>query len=413
MTAINSVADTLNSNYKQVYGDSIEDLIPDGVKLLQSLPFEKGEQQQGGTYNQPVALGLEHGITFEAGDAVANLNAAVAGKLENAQVTGYQIIGRSQFGYTAASRAASGKNAFEQATGIVLRNLMKSCKKRGEVLGFYGQAGLGTVSANAANVITLSAASTAEGIWAGMVGMLIDAYTSAGAVRKLGMKITAVSFNSSGQALLTVDDSATVAATDVLWYYGSYGKQFAGVRQILDQSTTSLFGISQTTYADLWRGTTYAVGGNLTYAKLTKGLSLALPKGGEGKYKVFMHHESWQDVANEVESVPTGNMDARYTPKLLEKGFDNIKFHCVTGIVELVPSIYVKRGDAFALPQDGSWKRIGSSDFTMKVPGVDNGQVFRHMENVGAFEVRCFADQAVFCEAPARSVYFSGITQSA
>lgn len=420
MTTVNTIADTLNANYKQVYGDDIEDLIPDGVKVLNDLALEKGEQQQGGTYNQPVALGLEHGITFEAGDAVANLNAAVAGKLENAQVTGFQIVGRAQFGWTAAQRAASSKNAFEQITGVVLRSLMKSCKKKGEALALYGGGstaaptlGLGTVSTNVANVIVLTVATTAEGIWAGMVGMLIDAYTSAGLLRKSAMKITAVSLLTTGAVQLTVDDSSGVAATDVLHFLGAFGKTALGIRGILDQSTTSLFGVSQTTYADLWKGSTYAVGGQMTYAKIVKGLAIALPKGGEGRFKVYLHQESWQDVANEAEIVPTGNMDSRYKPKILEKGVENIKFHSVAGVVELVPSTYVKRGDAFALLQDGSWKRIGSTDFTMKVAGVDSGAVFMPLPNAAGFEVRCYADFAPFCDKPAASVYYTGVTQSA
>lgn len=414
MATVNSIADTLNANYKQVYGDKIEDLIPDGVKVLEDLSLEKGEQQQGGTYNQPVALGLEHGITFEAGDAVANLNAAVAGKLENATVNGFQIVGRAQFSWTAAQRAASSKNAFEQITGTVLRSLMKSCKKKGEALALYGGAtiGLGAVTTNAANVITLTAATTAEGIWAGMVGMLIDAYSSAGVVVKQNMKITSISFNTSQQAVITVDDSTGVVATNLLFYAGAFGKTALGIRGILDQSSTTLFGISQTTYADLWKGSTYAVGGQLTYAKLVKGLAIALPKGGEGRFKVYAHHESWQDVVNEVETVVSGNMDTRYKPKVLEKGFENIKFHTVAGIMELVPSTYVKRGDAFGLLQDGSWKRIGSTDFTMTVAGVGDQQVFMPLPNTAGFEVRCYADYAPFCDKPAASILYTGITQS-
>ncbi len=420
MATVNSIADTLNANYKQVYGDKIEDLIPDGVKLLNDLDLEKGEAQQGGTYNQPVSLGLEHGITFDVSDSVTNLNAAVAGKLENAQVSGFSIVGRAQFSWQAAQRAASSKNAFEQVTGLILRNLMKSCKKKAEALAFYGGGSvtyptlsLGTVTSAALNVITLTAASTAEGIWAGMVGMLIDSYTNAGVLRQAAMKITAISFNSSGQALITVDNAGGTTTNDGLFFYNAFGKTSLGVRGILDQSSTTLFGISQTTYSDLWKGTTYAVGGNMTYAKLVKGLAIALPKGGEGKFKVYLHHESWQDVANEVETVISGNMDTRYKPKMLEKGFENIKFHSVAGVVELVPSTYVKRGDAFALLQDGSWKRIGSTDFTMKVAGVGDQQVFMPLPNTAGFEVRCYADYSPFCDKPAGSILYTGITQSA
>lgn len=413
MPATNDIANTLNANYKQVYGDDIEQAIPEGVKLLTDLKLLKGDQQQGGTYNQPVALGLEHGITFEAGDVVANLNTAIAGKLENATVTGFQIVGRAQFGWTAAARAAESPAKFESVTGLVLRNLMLSVKKKAEALCFYGQSGLGTVNTvSGTTQINLTVATSAEGIWVGMTNMLIDSYTSAGVLRKAGMKITSIELLSTGAVRINVDDLGTTAATDTLWFFNSFGKQYIGLHKILSTTGSTLFGISQTTYPDLWQGTPYGAAGALTYAKVVKGLALALPKGGEGKFKVYMHPEAWQDVANEVETVIQGNMDQRYKPKLLEKGFENIKFHCVAGVCELVPSTYVKRGDAFSLLQDGSWKRIGSTDITMKMPGVPDAPVFRVMENTAGVEARCYADFSPFCDKPAASVYTSGITIS-
>lgn len=412
MASANDLANSLNANYKQVYGDDLEMLVPDGVKVLNDIKLEKGEAQQGNTFNQPVGLGLEHGITFEAGDVVANLNSAVAGKLENAQVTGYQIVGRAQFGWTTASRAAGSLAAFKQSTEVVLRNLMLSVKKKAEALMFYGQQGLGTVAAVSGNTITLSVASSAEGIWVGMTNMPIDSYNST-TLRQANMKITSVTLLSTGAVQLTVDNAGGTTTNDTLHYYNSYGKQFRGIDSILTTTGSTLFNINQLTYPDLWQGTTYAAGGQLTYAKVVKALSKALPKGGEGKFKGYIHPESWQDLIGEPETVPTGNMDARYNPKILEKGMDSIKFHSVAGLVELIPSTYVKRGDAFLLLQDGSWKRIGSTDFTMKVPGMQNGDVFKPLENAAGFEVRCYADFAPFCDKVAASVKITGVTQSA
>lgn len=49
--------DTLNGLFKEIYGDKIENLIPDGVKFMNRVPFAKKEQQIGLRYNQPVILG--------------------------------------------------------------------------------------------------------------------------------------------------------------------------------------------------------------------------------------------------------------------------------------------------------------------------------------------------------------------
>lgn len=407
----NDVATSLNANYKEVYGDDIEDLVPDGVRLLTDIKFAEGDQQQGGTFNQPVGLGLEHGITFEAGDVVANLNSAVAGKLENAQVTGYQIVGRAQFGWTTASRAAGSKKAFRAATEIVLKNLMLSVKKKAEGLILYGQSGLGTIdTVSGSTQINLTPATTAEGLWVGMTNMPIDIYNSTTLV-KSNVRITAVDILSTGAVRLTVDDLGTAAAGHELYYYNSFGKQFMGINKILTQTGGTLFNISQTSYPDLWQGTTYGAAGQLTYGKVVRALAKALPKGGEGSFKGYVHPETWQDVVAEMETT-TATYDSRYKPSVLERGVNSIKFHCVAGVVELVASTHVKRGDAFLLLQDGCWKRIGSTDVTMRVPGVSDQQIFVPLANAAGFEVRCYADFAPFCDKPAANVKITGITQS-
>ncbi len=105
----NNFSDTLNANFKIVYADKIENLIPDGVKLLNRISFSGREAQLGNLYSQPLILGLEHGVTFAGStdDAFA-LNAPIAGQLREAQVRGSQMVLRSVLGYAAAARAAGG-----------------------------------------------------------------------------------------------------------------------------------------------------------------------------------------------------------------------------------------------------------------------------------------------------------------
>lgn len=412
MATTNSIAQTLNANYKQVYGDDIIDLIPEGVKVLPMLKFVEGEKQQGGTYNQPVALKLEHGFSFGAGEDVINLNAAVAGKLENASVSGMQMVGRAQWGWTTISRAEKGGAAFRTATEVVLTNLMTSHKKKAEALVLYGQSGLGTVGSVSGSDIRISDAECAEGLWVGAEGMPIDVYTSGGVLRQQCI-ITAVTIASTSPYItLTVDSIGSVAATDVIYFRGSKAAEFAGIDKILTSSSSTLLGISQSLYPTLWKGTGYAPSaGQLTYQKVVKAAALSLPRGGEGTYKVLCHPESWQDVVNDMEAARD---HAGYRPSLLERGVDNIKFHGVNGIIELVPHTCVKRGKAYGILQDGSFKRIGSTDITNRIPKLQKeGETFLVLENTAAVESRTYSDFAVMCDAPARHFVISNITQSA
>jgi|ERR1044071_147890 hypothetical protein len=415
MTAANSIAQTLNSNYKQTYGPKLETLVPDGVKAYNDIKLMLGEQQQGGTYNQPLALALEQGISYGAGDAVITLNAAVAGKLENATVTGAQMVGRSQFGWTVASRASRGPNYFVQGTEVVLRSLMLVTKKRAEAEIFYGGSGLAKASgapvASGSNyVITIDPASFAAGMWVGMEGCPVDVYTDTPAnsgTFVTSTKIVAVDINNTK---LTVDSNGiSISNGNLFFYKGAFNVESNGIQYILNLSSGNQFGIPIASYPDMLQGTQYAVGGTFTFAKLVKGLAQALPRGGEGRFKVYTHPESWQDLVNEAEAARTFG---DWRPSVLERGTESIKFYSVAGTVEVVPSVYVKRGDSFALLQDGSWKRIGSTDITMRVPGMENDQVFVPIPDAAGFEVRCYKDFALFCDRPAASVYYSGIVPS-
>lgn len=412
MATTNSISDTLNANYKQVYGDDIIELIPEGVKLLNDIKFVEGEKEQGGTYNQAVCTALEHGFSFGTGEEVINLNAAVAGKLENATVTGFQMVGRAQWGWTAVARAVNTKARFRNATEVVLTNLMTSHKKKLEALVLYGQSGLGTVNTVSGSDIRLTDATSAEGIWVGAKGMPVEIRTSAGALVQ-NTTITAVTIAAaSPYVTLTVDTIGATAATDVIHYKGAYGKEFMGIHKILTQTGGTLFGISQTTYPDLWAGTAYApTSGQATYQKLAKAAALTMPKGGEGQYDVYSHQESWQDIVNDMESARDFG---EYKPTILERGVKSIKFHSVNGMMELKAHTGCKRGFIYGLIKDSSWKRIGSTDVTNRIPGMQGAdQQFLVLENTAGVESRTYSDFAVLCDAPARSFVISNITQSA
>ena len=98
---------TLNGLFKETYADKLQELIPDGVKLLNRIKFQSKDKQPGNLFHQPIILGMEHGITFAASDDDAfNLNPAVSGVIKDAQVKGNPKVMRSLLGYVASSRAA-------------------------------------------------------------------------------------------------------------------------------------------------------------------------------------------------------------------------------------------------------------------------------------------------------------------
>jgi len=76
----------LNGLFKNTYADKLQELIPDGVKVMNLIKFMSKDKMPGNNFNQPVILGLEHGITFASSDEDAfNLLPAIAGQIRTQQ----------------------------------------------------------------------------------------------------------------------------------------------------------------------------------------------------------------------------------------------------------------------------------------------------------------------------------------
>jgi hypothetical protein len=396
--------DTLNGLFKEVYSKDIADLIPDGIKILQNIPFAKKDASLGNFYHQPVILGQEHGVTFAAsGDDAFALEAPVAGQLKDATVRGTQLVLRSVLGYASASRSAEGgAKAFKQATKYLVGNMLRSVMKKLEIEMLYGQVGYATLAAaSATNVITIPDAQWAPGIWAGAENMPIEQRTSGGTLVK-SMKVVSVDF---ANKQITVDGTATaISANDVLWHKSAYGNEFAGIHKIIT-NTGTLFGIDASQYS-LFKGNTYSAGSSvLSFGKIQEAVAKAVEKGLDNDVMVIVNPKVWADLLTDQAALRM--YDSSYSPSQAENGSKEIKFHGQNGIIEIVPSIYCKQGFAYVVSPD-EMMRIGSSDVTFKRPGKGD-EFFRDLENSAGYELRCYTDQSLFCHAPAKNVIISDI----
>lgn len=59
---------TLNGLVKETYADNVHNMIPIQSKLQQLIKFGAREKMPGNFYNQPIALQLEHGVTYADAD---------------------------------------------------------------------------------------------------------------------------------------------------------------------------------------------------------------------------------------------------------------------------------------------------------------------------------------------------------
>lgn len=398
----------LNGFFKQIYADKLKDLIPDGVKLLNMAPFIAKEKQGGNSYNQAVILGLEHGITFGSStDDAFSLEAPISGVVKNAEVRGNPVVLRSLLGYTAASRAQSSAQAFEDATKYIIANMLRSMAKKLEIELFHGKRGYGVIDSVLGLVITIETSEWAPGIWAGAEKMVIQIRDATGATARGTATVTAVDMVNR---TITVDalPGGTVA-TDVIWHKGAYGNEFAGLHEIIKPSTATLFGINTNDY-QLFKGNVYDAGGAaLSFTKLNLAASRAVEKGLDGKLVFFVNPRAWANILSDQAGLRM--YDGSYSKKRLENGAESIMFYSQNGEMEIIPSIFVKEGYAYGVSMD-DLVRVGSSEMTFSQPGMGQEQVFQKLEGVAGYEIKLWADQALFHSAPGKCVLIENIVNS-
>lgn len=149
---------TLNGFYKQIYGDSLINLIPESAKFIKEVPFER-RKKLGDYYNVPVVLQAEQGFTYNNGDGSAfALNGSLAMGTKNAKVRGAEKVLQSQISYKAAAAATSNKEAFADATSTLFENMVESMSNRLELSSFYGGSSLGNGSGSGTNGSSMGAA---------------------------------------------------------------------------------------------------------------------------------------------------------------------------------------------------------------------------------------------------------------
>lgn len=404
MAGPNNNLTTLNGLFKEVYASKLENLIPDGVKLLNMVPFVSRQYQEGSLYHQPVVLGLEHGVTYSTGGDAFTLNAAIAGQIKDAQVQGAQLVLRSILSYTAASRSVGGgTKAFEDATKFLVGNMLRSVSRKLEMELFYGGVGIATINAPVGLVITIQTPEWAPGVWAGAEGMPINFRTSAG-VDHGSTTVTSVDMDAR---TVTVASAMAAALNDLIYVDGSYGNEFAGVHKILT-NTGTLFNIDAAAY-NLWKGNQFPCGSAaISFTKIQQAVARAVEKGLDSEVIVLVNPRGWANLLSDQAALR--QYDSSYKSNEAANGAESIKFYGQNGVIEITPSTFVKEGYAYILCKD-DWMRIGSTDVTFRRPGQGD-EFFRDLESAAGYELRCFTDQAMFCSAPGKQVLMTLIVNS-
>lgn len=421
----------LDGIFKKVYADRVNEVVPETDILAKDIPFVGDAEKEGDSYNMPVELTRESGFTFNGttGD-VFTLNYPISAIDKNALVNGTEFVLRAAVSYGAmqkalkASTGKAGARAFVNATKYKVANMVRSASYAREVSLLYGggsafKSNLGAIEATTGSsgttlVAKITAATWSLGIWAGMINAEFDLYTTGGTKQNTNgtagaadsvYKVTAVDPSTRTVTFTSHADNVTAASVgEVFVFAGAYQKDMLGIDGMINTSGT-LWNISNSTY-DLWAPSSHSVGGALTFEECLAGLKRPAALGFRGTMCLYVNPTSFEDLNADQAALRRHD---KAGGKVVQ-GNDAIEFYSQTGSLKIKPHIYVKQGEAFAIPLS-ECMRVGATDITFEMPD-GKGQIFRHMEDKAGLEIRCYWNQAWFCRKPAFCVKYTGITPS-
>jgi hypothetical protein len=429
---------TLVGLFKETYGENIVEAWSFMAKLAKRIGFIAQELRPGNFYHQPVDVQFEQGISVAGAGSVPGASGGpvfyspTAGMLQDAQLAGSQLIGRSQVSYEAIARSANSKAAFKQATQHVVRRLSQAIVKRLELQLLHGQRGIGVISSLATetglgpwvSVITITDASWSTGLWAGMVGAYVDVYQSdLSTIRQAANRNNGSTVSCTVTAIDTVNKTVTLTyngaarsgwtAGDVLFFGSALGgansTEMAGLDVItrLNASSGTFQNIATGTY-DLWRGNQYSTAtGVLSFAKLLEAAGLAASYGLMDELVAVISPRAFEVLNGDIAALR--QYDVSYKPANGENGNSALRFHAQTGIVEVMPHAFQKDGLAHMFcPSEAL--RVGASDVSFITRQGSEDKLILESATSAASEMRAYSNQALFCAQPRHTVLMDGIT---
>ena len=406
---------SLDALFKYKVAKEVNELVPSFAIIQEMMGDLSPATKAGRKFLWPVALTLENGVTYGDG-TVFTYNGAIAAVYGEAQIDAAPIVVQSRVSLSAANTMLDDEATFITETKLRAGTMKESLTKRLEVECLYGKAtavGIGVVASQSGSsttrAIVLSEATFAAAIWGGMENCLLENRNSSGTLLNTNADITLVSVDVDTRTL-NVSGNATdldaIIATTVLWFKGQFANGFSGIHKQLT-NTGTLFNISAATY-QLWKATSYAVGGSLTMAKTLRGLAKAVGKGGlTGPVVQLVSPETYEGLNSDLSALRM--FDSSYGGGDGTSGFEGIAYRYQGGKVKIVAHPYCMPGYAYAGPEKGI-RKIGRVDVNFGMGGDD---YFEKLEGSAGYQLLCQAEWSVFIEKPARWVVFTGITNAA
>jgi hypothetical protein len=429
----NNTATTLNANFKELYADRLQKLMPENTRLIKDIKPRKG--RLGKQFHMPVALKQEHGFTYALAQAGAfAFNNVVPGIIKDATIDGCQLHGWCAIDYETAAKGANSKTSFVDSVGHIVESLWLSAQRRREIRVWYGQAGLGRLTSNTSGAILIDTAYYAPAIWVGMEGAKVSFTTgnAGGPVISSGMrdlgtpnytaKITSVA---NASKTFTIDQFANTTTSDWVVFESELAdvsgtsctwQEGPGIHAMLSRTYVSsgtatdenkIHGIYPYDYS-LWQPNTFAVGSTvLSVEAIQDMVAAAVAKGLEGTANLYCNPTTVSKLITDLGGLRRFQKEdgKKYTI-----GAADIEIECQGILVKIVSCPYIWEGFAYLFNPD-IFSFIQAYPLSSKVPGRGD-DLFYLEPGFAAYSMQIYSHEGLFCEAPCLATVASGIVNT-
>lgn len=417
-----NTVDTLSGMTKEVYASNVQSLVPESARLQRDAPFVSSDKQEGNAYHQPVRLTRAHGWTLSTSGDAFTLNPAEPARSKDAVVQGSSFVLREVISYPAAAKLTKGENtkaskkAFISGTAYMVENMVETASFILELQCLHGQRDIGIFesrtsgSGTGSQVLKLTAATFIAAMWSGLEQGFLDVWNTGGTVQRNSSEIQVTGVDVENRSITVSGVSAeldAIVATDKFYLRGT---KDAGMLGMVSQAsnTGTMFTIDATAFS-LWAGNSYDAGGApVSFAKVMRAMNKPVNRGLMSDVRAYVSPRGWTDCMNDLAAL------RRFADKAggkIEQGGDGLQFYGQAGSVEFVPHIFMKPSELLVTPK-GKMIRLGSSDTSFSMPGMDNDKLWENLPDHAGYGTRLFWNQAIFCPTPNQLLLINNITNS-
>jgi hypothetical protein len=415
---------------KNIYANGVVDAFSFAAPLASRLiKFDQQNAGLGNTYNQPVDLLLEHGITSAAANTTPTLVGIVAGQMQNATAEGAQMIGRSAVTYEMMARApGQSQKSFESSVKRVTKRLALSHLKRLEMQLINGRYGMGVIESAASGgsgilnlVITAETWSAAR--WSAMVGAPVqitasDRTTIQAPATGAAASATITTVTPATRSIVvTCDDTdkGTVVSDSGNGGYifleptgtktvAASVSEMAGL-EAWSRFSGSWFNINGNNY-DLWNPNSYSTStGVISFGKLIEAGETTGAYGSVQRLVAVCSLKAFSVLNTDIASLR--QYDSSYSPAKASQGVKGIVFNTSVGELEILPHPLQADGIINIFAPDEAL-RVGAQDIDFVERG--GNKLILESSTTPSGEMRTYSNQQLFVEQPRHMVRLAGIT---